>query len=57
MSALEPILWLEADRMKTLDFSAANLKNQQDVVEGQGGDDAGVDLAQGERGRLGEFHM
>jgi zinc protease len=33
VSALEPILWLEADRMKTLDFSAANLKNQQDVVK------------------------
>jgi zinc protease len=32
-SALEPILWLEADRMKTLDFSAATLKNQQDVVK------------------------
>ena len=32
-SALEPILWLEADRMKTLDFSADNLKNQQDVVK------------------------
>ena len=33
VSALEPILWLEADRMKTLDFSAENLKNQQDVVK------------------------
>jgi zinc protease len=33
VSALEPILWLEADRMKTLDFSAQNLKNQQDVVK------------------------
>ena len=33
VSALEPILWLEADRMKTLDFSAATLKNQQDVVK------------------------
>ncbi|MFC5513248.1 M16 family metallopeptidase [Massilia jejuensis] len=32
-SALEPILWLEADRMKTLDFNAATLKNQQDVVK------------------------
>ena len=32
-SSLEPILWLEADRMKTLDFSAATLKNQQDVVK------------------------
>ncbi|PJJ97194.1 peptidase M16 [Lysobacteraceae bacterium NML91-0213] len=33
VSALKPILWLEADRMKTLDFSPANLKNQQDVVK------------------------
>lgn len=33
VSALKPILWLEADRMKTLDFSAENLKNQQDVVK------------------------
>ena len=33
VSALEPILWLEADRMKTLDFSPQNLKNQQDVVK------------------------
>jgi predicted Zn-dependent peptidase len=33
VSALEPILWLEADRMRTLDFSAANLRNQQDVVK------------------------
>ncbi len=33
VSALAPILWLEADRMKTLDFSAGNLKNQQDVVK------------------------
>jgi predicted Zn-dependent peptidase len=32
-SALEPILWLEADRMKTLDFNPATLKNQQDVVK------------------------
>lgn len=32
-SALEPILWLEADRMKTLDFNAETLKNQQDVVK------------------------
>ncbi len=32
-SALESILWLEADRMKTLDFNAATLKNQQDVVK------------------------
>ena len=33
VSALEPILWLEADRMKTLDFNPENLKNQQDVVK------------------------
>ena len=33
ISALEPILWLEADRMKTLDFNPVTLKNQQDVVK------------------------
>jgi predicted Zn-dependent peptidase len=33
VSAIEPILWLEADRMKTLDFNAKSLKNQQDVVK------------------------
>ena len=33
VSALEPILWLEADRMKTLDFNPKTLKNQQDVVK------------------------
>jgi zinc protease len=33
VSALAPILWLEADRMRTLDFSAENLKNQQEVVK------------------------
>ena len=33
VSALEPILWLEADRMKTLDFSPENLDNQRDVVK------------------------
>jgi predicted Zn-dependent peptidase len=33
VSSLEPILWLEADRMKTLDFNPASLKNQQDVVK------------------------
>ena len=32
-SALEPILWLEADRMKMLDFNPTTLKNQQDVVK------------------------
>ncbi len=32
-SALEPILWLEADRMKDLDFSEKNLQNQRDVVK------------------------
>ncbi len=33
VGTLDPILWLEADRMKTLDFNPANLKNQQDVVK------------------------
>jgi zinc protease len=33
VSALQPLLWLEADRMKTLDFSPANLENQRKVVE------------------------
>lgn len=33
LSALDPILWIEADRMKTLDFSPANLENQRKVVE------------------------
>ncbi|HLV96029.1 MAG TPA: pitrilysin family protein [Candidatus Acidoferrales bacterium] len=33
VSALEPILWLEADRMKDLDFSIKNLENQRNVVE------------------------
>ena len=33
VSALDPILWLEADRMKTLDFSPKNLENQRNVVE------------------------
>lgn len=33
ISALDPVLWLEADRMKTLDFSPANLENQRKVVE------------------------
>src|SRR5262249_55307571 len=33
ISALEPMLWLEADRMKTLDFSVKNLDNQRNVVE------------------------
>ncbi len=32
-SALDPVLWLEADRMKTLDFSEKNLDNQRKVVE------------------------
>jgi predicted Zn-dependent peptidase len=31
-NALELALWLEADRMRSLDVSAANLKNQQNVV-------------------------
>ena len=33
VSAIDSILWLEADRMKTLDFNPATLKNQQDVVK------------------------
>ena len=33
VSALEALLWLEADRMRTLDFSPEGLKNQQDVVK------------------------
>ncbi len=33
ISALDPLLWLEADRMKTLDFSPKNLDNQRQVVE------------------------
>ena len=32
-SALDPVLWIEADRMKTLDFSPKNLENQRNVVE------------------------
>jgi zinc protease len=31
-NALEVALWLEADRMRSLDVSAENLKNQQNVV-------------------------
>jgi len=33
LSALDAMLWLEADRMKTLDFSVKNLDNQRAVVE------------------------
>jgi predicted Zn-dependent peptidase len=33
VTALEPILWLEADRMQMLDFNEAALKKQQDVVK------------------------
>ncbi len=33
VSALKPILWLEADRMRHLDFSEENLANQRDVVK------------------------
>jgi zinc protease len=33
VSALDPVLWLEADRMKDLDFSKKNLDNQRKVVE------------------------
>jgi len=32
-AALDPLLWLEADRMRTLDFSQKNLDNQRAVVE------------------------
>jgi zinc protease len=33
VSALEPLLWLEADRMKTLAFTLKSLNNQRDVVK------------------------
>jgi zinc protease len=33
VSALAPMLWLEADRMRALDFSQKNLANQRDVVK------------------------
>jgi len=33
VAALDPVLWLEADRLKTLDFSPENLDNQRKVVE------------------------
>jgi predicted Zn-dependent peptidase len=33
VSALDAVLWLEADRMRNLDFSQENLKNQKDVVK------------------------
>ncbi|HEY6328064.1 MAG TPA: pitrilysin family protein [Blastocatellia bacterium] len=33
IASLEPVLWLEADRLKTLDFSVKNLENQRNVVE------------------------
>lgn len=33
ISALDPVLWLEADRMKALNFSQANLDNQRKVVK------------------------
>jgi zinc protease len=33
VSALDAVLWLEADRMKMLDFSEKNLQNQKDVVK------------------------
>jgi predicted Zn-dependent peptidase len=33
ISALDAVLWLEADRLKTLDFSLENLENQRKVVE------------------------
>ena len=33
VSALDPVLWLEADRLKTLDFAPEHLENQRKVVE------------------------
>ncbi len=33
VSALEPVLWLEADRLKSLDFAPEHLENQRKVVE------------------------
>ena len=33
VAALERLLWLEADRMTTLDFNIATLKNEQNVVK------------------------
>jgi predicted Zn-dependent peptidase len=33
VSALDPVLWLEADRLNTLDFSPNHLENQRKVVE------------------------
>ena len=32
---LEPILWAEADRMRSLDIDVENLKNQQEVVKNE----------------------
>jgi zinc protease len=33
VSELDPVLWLEADRLKSLDFSPEHLENQRKVVE------------------------
>jgi predicted Zn-dependent peptidase len=33
VSELDPVLWLEADRLKTLDFAPEHLENQRKVVE------------------------
>jgi predicted Zn-dependent peptidase len=33
VSALDPVLWLEADRLKSLDFALEHLENQRKVVE------------------------
>jgi predicted Zn-dependent peptidase len=33
VSALDRLMWLEADRMKTIDFSDKNLENQRSVVK------------------------
>src|SRR5690349_6822783 len=34
-NVLEPILWCEADRMRSLDIDLENLKNQQEVVKNE----------------------
>jgi len=33
VSELDPVLWLEADRLKSLDFAPEHLENQRKVVE------------------------
>ena len=34
-NVLEPVLWAEADRMRSLDIDVENLKNQQEVVKNE----------------------